>query len=389
MVFIGIDVAKDEHDCHAFDSDGIVLCDHFSFSNSRAGFEKFLSLTHSFPKKGKTKVGLESTGHYSHNLLQFLKAHDFEVTVLNPLSVSLHRKADSLRKTKTDKNDARYIARQLVAEVRNPHRNISYHISALKSLTRARFRLTKEIQPVKNRYKRLVHIVFPELQTFFSSLYGNTTLKLLEALPGAKDIADCDIRKLTALLSKFSHGHFGREKAEALKTLAKSSIADYNSGDAFELKLTIRRLNFLSEQNVFIAAEIKSVMDTIGSPITSIPGIGTILGATILAEIGDISAFATPAKLLAFAGCEPSTYESGKFTATNTPMVKRGSRYLRRALYLATNMAFVHNPVFRAYINKKCAEGKHFYTAVSHGIKKMCRLIFSVLTNNKPYSKPL
>lgn len=385
MVFVGIDVAKDKHDCFAVDSDGVVRCDNFTFANSSTGFAEFLQRALSW---GKIKVGIEATGHYSQNLLSFLKAHNFEVVVFNPLSVSRLRSASTLRKTKTDKNDARYIARLLMHGDCNPYHSQSYHISVLKSLTRARFRLCQEIQPLKNRFRRLLHILFPELCGFFSNIYGNTALSLLVALPSAKDVAECNILTLTKLLSTASRGRLSRLKAESLKALAKSSIGNYNYGDAFELKQTTERIRFISSQMSDIEAEINSVMLSFNSPITTIPGIGNLLGATIIAEIGDISLFANPDKLLAFAGCEPSTYQSGKYTATTTPMVKHGSRYLRRALYCAADMAYVHSPSFRAYIDRKRAQGKHFYVAMSHGMKKLVRIIFAVLSRNIPFSEP-
>lgn len=270
----------------------------------------------------------------------------------------------------------------------NPYQSQSYDISVLKSLTRARFRLFQEIQPLKNRFRRLLHILFPELQGFFSNLYGNTSLNLLSALPSAKDIAECNILKLTKILSVSSHGKLKRSRAEQLKSLAKSSIAAYNYGDAFELKQTVQRILFLSSQMSEIERKIDSVMSQLNSPITSIPGIGNLLGATILSEIGDIKNFDNPDKLLAFAGCEPSTYQSGKYTATNTPMVKHGSRYLRRALYCAADMAYVNSISFRSYIDRKRAQGKHYYVAMSHGMKKLVRIIFAVLSRNIPFSEP-
>jgi transposase len=385
MVFVGIDVAKDKHDLYAVDSDGVVLCDNFTFANSAAGFA---SLLERISVWGKIKVGIEATGHYSSNLLSFLKAHDFEVVVFNPLSVSRLRSAASLRKTKTDKNDSRYIARLLLTGVANPYQSQSYNISVLKSMTRARFRLFQEIQPLKNRFRRLLHVLFPELQGFFSNLYGNTSLNLLSVLPSAKDIAECNILKLTKILSEFSRGMLKRGRAEQLKSLAQNSIATYNYGDAFELKQTVRRIQFLSSQMSEIESEIDSVMAVLNSPITSIPGIGNLLGATILSEIGNIKNFDNPDKLLAFAGCEPSTYQSGKYTATNTPMVKHGSRYLRRALYCAADMAYVNSPSFRSYIDRKRAQGKHYYVAMSHGMKKLVRIIFAVLSRNIPFSEP-
>ena len=383
MIYIGIDVAKDKHDCHIFDSDGVIHHDSFVFDNSRAGFSKLLELIKSFDDA--KRVGLEATGHYSENLLSFLTSNGLEVEVFNPLTVNRLRTAGTLRKTKTDKNDARYIARLLVGSSKS-YSPQSYHTMQLKSLTRARFRLVKEIQPLKNRYRRLAHLVFPELEKMFSKLDSPSILGLLTAFPSAKQIAECDIRKLTSTLVDLSHGKIGRIKAEKLKALAKDSIGCSNSGDAFELSLVTKRIAFLEQQKEVLEAEISTLMQTLDSPITTIPGIGTTLGAVVLAEIGDINAFADSSKLLAFAGCEPSTYQSGKYTATNTPMVKRGSRYLRNALYLIANAAFLHNPTFRDYINKKRAEGKHFYVAMSHGMKKLVRIIFAVLTKNTPYA---
>ncbi len=382
MVFVGIDVAKDKHDCFAVNSDGTVVCDNFTFANSAKGFDAFLQRARSW---GKIKVGLEATGHYSLHLLTFLKAHNFEVVVFNPLSVSRLRTAHSLRKTKTDKNDSRYLANLLMTENFNPYHAPSYHISVLKSMTRARFRLFQELQPLKNRFRALLHILFPELCDCFSDIYCNTALSLLSTLSSAKAVSECNILTLTKLLTSASRGRLKRSKAEELKALAKSSIGVYNYGDAFELKQITERIRFLHSQMAEMEKEISRVLAELDSPITSIPGIGELTGATILAEIGDISFFANPDKLLAYAGCEPSTYQSGKYTATQTSMVKHGSRYLRRALYCATNMAYVNNASFRAYIERKRAQGKHFFVAMGHGIKKLVRIIFAVLSRNTPY----
>ena len=391
MVFVGIDVAKDKHDLFAVDSDGVVLCDHFTFANSAAGFASLLERISDWDK---IKVGIEATGHYSSNLLSFpillsfINAHFLLFVVFTHFSFSGLLFAACLIKKKTYKHDSRYIARLLLTGEANPYQSQSYNISVLKSMTRARFRLFQEIQPLKNRFRRLLHVLFPELQGFFSNLYGNTSMNLLSVLPSAKDIAGCNILKLTKILSESSHGRLKRDRAEQLKALANNSIAAYNYGDAFELKQTVQRIQFLSSQMSEIEREIDSVMAELNSPITSIPGIGNLLGATILSEIGDIKNFDNPDKLLAFAGCEPSTYQSGKYTATNTPMVKHGSRYLRRALYCAADMAYVNSPSFRSYIDRKRAQGKHYYVAMSHGMKKLVRIIFAVLSRNIPFSEP-
>lgn len=389
MIFCGIDIAKDKHDCHIFNSDGEILYDNFSFPNSSSGFLSLHAVLSACSDGNfdKLKVELESTGHYSTNLLSFLEQLGVSVALFNPLSVSQTKRADSLRRTKTDKNDARYIARLLVSDRSKPYHEQLYLISSLKSLTRARFRLIKEIQPLKNRYRRAVHLLFPKLSSFFCSLYTNSCLSLLESFPSAKDVAACNLTKLSNILSSSSQGRFKKSKASKLKQLAASSIASYNTGESFELKLLIRRIRFMESQKKQFDDEITKILTELNSPITSIPGIGSVLGATILSEIGNIDNFSSPAKLLAFAGCEPSTYQSGKFVAKNTPMVKHGSRYLRNALYLATTAAYISSPSFKAYISKKKQQGKHHYVAISHGMKKMVRVVFSILKSNLPFSE--
>lgn len=387
MIYVGIDVAKEKNDCHIITSEGEILVDLLTFLNTKEGFDLLYETVKNCCKGNfkKVKVGLEATGHYSSNLLSYLAKLNWEVVVFNPLSVNRSRKALSLRRTKTDKNDSRYIAEMLITDRSSAYQEKEYHISALKSITRARYRLVKEIQPLKNRYRKSIHLLFLEIDKLFCGLYLDTVLNLLRELPSAKDIASCNITRLTNLLSSYSHGKFKRAKAEELKLSAKNTVAAYNYGDALELRFTAERILFLEAQKARYDEEIDAIMSELNSPITTIPGIGNIVGATILAEVGDITAFQTSAKLLAFAGAEPSTYQSGKFTATHTPMVKHGSKYLRNALYLATTMAQIHSPSFKAYIERKRAQGKHYYVAISHGMKKMTRVIFSILTSNTPF----
>lgn len=391
MIFVGIDVSKEKNDCYLFDSNGQVLEEDLTISNSKEGFEvlKERLLSWSENDLSKVKVGLESTGHYSESLVSYLSKLNVYIIEMNPLSVYKFRDSTSLRKTKTDKNDARYIANKLVLDDSVPYQEPLYHIKALKSLTRARFRLTKELQPLKNLYRKSIHVLFPEITKLFSDLYSNTILSLLKAYPSAKDIAKCHITKLTNLLNRESRGSIGKEKAVRIKEAAKNSIGVYDIGSAIELKQIIARIQFMGEQREELDVEIESIMKEIDSPITTIPGIGNITGATILSEIGDISNFETSAKVLAFAGAEPSCYQSGQYNATNTPMVKHGSKYLRNALYLSTMAAYMKGGQMTEYIKGKKAQGKHFYIAVSHGMKKLVRIIFAVLKTNTPYVEPI
>lgn len=386
MIYVGIDVAKDKHDCFAMNSDGEILIENLTFQNNTDGFNLFFNSISQFNESFENiKVGLEATGHYSNNVLNFLTSKGFNVFVINPLQTNLYRKGQSLRKTKTDKLDARFIATMLITENFKPYSNLSYHISELKSLARHRFRLVEERSKFKVSLSRLVTIVFPELEKIVWSISQTSVLYLLLNLPSSKDIAECNLKHLSTLLQKYSCGKYGKDKAMEIRELAKKSIGTYSSSLCFELKQIIQTILFLQSQIDEIDKELKKIIDELDSPIMSIPGISYVTAAFILAEIGDINDFESPAKLQAFAGLDPSTYQSGKFNATHSTMVKRGSKYLRWALLTATRLVCMRDKNFNDYKKKKLAEGKHYFVALSHTSKKLIRLIFYLLKTNQTY----
>jgi transposase len=390
MLFVGIDVAKNAHECFIMDSDGVVFRNGFSFPNTRDGFDSLLKAVMDCGKPlDSIKVGLESTGHYSFNLAGFLKQSGFKVVTFNPLQVNLYRKAVSLRKTKTDKNDARFIAEMLVGDNSQSYLPVSYHISELKSLTRHRFRLVGYRARLKIQLSRLFDIVFPELPSVVWSVNQSSVYALALQLPNPAAIAACNLTKLTNILFKGSKGHYGKDKATEIKELAKRSIGNNSPAVAFELQQTVRLIQNVTSEIDILEDKIIAMMKEINSPIMQIKGISYVLAAMILAEIGNIHNFATPSKLLAFAGCEPSTYQSGKFTASNTPMVKRGSAYLRYAILTAAKLVAIKCPAFSAYLNKKQAEGKHYFVALSHTGKKLVRVIFHLLKTNAAFNNAI
>ena len=206
MIYVGIDVAKDKHDCFAMNSDGEILIEKLTITNNLDGFETlYNSLMNFSDSLDNIKVGLEATGHYSNNILNFLTEKGFNIYLINPLQTNLYVKGQSLRKTKTDKLDAHVIATMLVSDNLKPYIPVSYHISELKSLTRHRFRLVKENSKFKTSLVRLVDIVFPELPKIVSSVAQKSCLALLYELPSAKDIAECNLTHLTHLLSDNSN----------------------------------------------------------------------------------------------------------------------------------------------------------------------------------------
>lgn len=387
VVSVGIDVAKDKHDCFIRNSEGEVLADVFTIPNNMEGFNTLLhKIQTCTTPQDKIKVGLEATGHYSYNILGFLLDNGLATYVLNPLRTNLYRKSLSLRKTKTDRVDARTIAAMLLSDVGlKPYTDTAYHNEELKSLTRYRFDKVKERAKLKTSVSRLVCILFPELEKLVTTLHTASVYTLLEEFPGAKQIAAAHLTRLKSLLEHASKGRYKRDMAIAVRNAARNSVGSRMPAKSLELQHTIRIIRELDAEIDEIEAEIEAMMEQIHSPITTIPGIGCRMGAMILAEAGDLSRFDSPDKLLAYAGMSPSTYQSGQLKNCYPHMEKRGSRYLRYALYNATKYVCLWDPTFTAYLAKKRAEGKHYNVAISHAAKKLVRLIFAIEKSRQPY----
>ena len=388
MICVGIDVAKDKHDCFITNSDGEVLFNPFSISNNRDGFETlFQRISSVSDDLNKVKVGLEATGHYSYNLLGFLLDKGLTTFVINPLHTNLYRKSLSLRKTKTDKVDSRTIATMMMSDMNlKSYSDISYHNEELKSLTRYRFGKVKERAKLKSSVSRLICILFPELEELVPTLHMASVYALLSEFPGADAVANAHLTRLSNLLSESSKGRYGKDTAITFRDAAKISIGSYMPAKSLELKHTIKLIQELTVEIDEIEAAIKRIMDEeIKSPILTIPGISYRMGAMILAEVGDFSRFDSADKILAYAGMSPSTYQSGQLDNCYSHMEKRGSRYLRYALYNATKYVCHWDKSFGAYLEKKRSEGKHYNVALSHATKKLVRLIFAMEKSGKAY----
>ena len=389
MIYVGIDVAKDKHDCFITNSDGEVLFKAFTIANNLTGFtELYQKIESVMEDVSKVKVGLEATGHYSYNLLGYLIDKGLPTYAINPLHTNLYRKSLSLRQTKTDKVDARTIASMLMSDVNlKSYSDTSYHNEELKSLTRYRFDKVKERAKLKSSVSRLVCILFPELEKLVPTLHMASVYALLSEFPGAKQVANVHLTRLTNLLTKASKGRYGKETAITFRDAARTSIGSNMPAKSLELKHTIKLIRELTSEIDEIENEIKIIMDEIHSPILSIPGINYRMGAMIIAEIGDFNRFDSPDKILAYAGFSPSTYQSGQLDGAYSHMEKRGSRYLRYALYNAAKYICHWDSTFAEYLARKRAEGKHYNVAISHAIKKLVRVIYHLEKTNQQYIK--
>ena len=250
MIYIGIDVAKDKHDCFITNSDGEVLFKPFTISNNRQGFETLFQRIESVSDDfTKVKVGLEATGHYSYNLLGFLLDKGLTTFVINPLHTSLYRKSLSLRKTKTDKVDSRTITAMIMSDMNlKSYSDTSYHNKELKSLTRYRFDKVKERAKLKGSVSRLACILFPELEKLVPTLHMASVYALLSEFPSVSAVASAHLTRLSNLLSESSKGRYGKDTAILFRETARSSIGSHMPAKSLELKHTIKLIRELDEE---------------------------------------------------------------------------------------------------------------------------------------------
>lgn len=385
MIYVGIDIAKLNHFASAISSDGEVLIEPFKFTNDNDGFCLLVSRLSSFVKD-ELIIGLESTAHYGNNLLLFLVPKGYKVVLINPIQTSTMRK-NNIRKTKTDKVDTLIICKTLMMQ---PHRFVTLYdlgIMQLKNLGRFRHKTVKQRTRLKIQLTSYVDQVFPELQYFFKSgIHHSGCYALLKEAPSPEAVASMHLTHLTHLLSTSSHGHFKKETAVELRVLAQKSVGSSDNSLSIQITQSIEQIELLDRQIDLLESEMTDIVKSLDSVIMTIPGIGYINGGMILGEIGDIHRFNTPSQLLAFAGLDPTVYQSGNFEAKNTRMSKRGSRVLRFALVNAAHNVVICNKTFKTYYDQKISEGRSHYSALGHCAGKLVRIIFKMLKDNVAFN---
>jgi len=388
MFCIGIDVAKRKHSLAAISENGKKVIERFEFANTTEGFKRMLEIlrangiTHQ-----NSRVALEATGHYSHAITAHLVTKGFKVAIGNPLQTHNFVKAQSIRKVKNDAVDALALAQWLLSKNPTAAKLSLKETAELKSIARFRTFHSQIIGDCKRKVLAVLDQVFPEYASFFSDVFGSSSVAVLMRYPSAKALSRARIDFLAKLLKDSSRGRLGRDHAETLKAAAKNSFAIDTAivSQSLEIKQLIAQVEFARKQLRELDFEMKALLEKAATPIKTIPGIGSVLAATILGEIGDISRFEKPSGLVAYAGLDPSVYESGEFIGTRNHLSKRGSRYLRWALWIAADRARMFDPAFSEYYAKKRAEGKCHKVAISAVARKLCNTIFAVMRDNTAY----
>lgn len=386
--FLGIDIAKTNHVASLINNNGDVVIRAIKFTNSNEGFNKLLStIQDKLEDLSNIEIAMEATGHYWLSLYSALTDNGFNVSVYNPYQIKSYRGAYNNRKQKNDIIDSIIIADYLrvfgSSESKLPEENLL----SLKQLTRFRTNIVDNVSSLKVQVIGILDKVFPEYKKLFCDTFGATSKQILLNCPTPDDIIKISTTKLANLLSKHSKGKFNRDTALQIKEIAKESFGIKFTTDAcsFEIKQLINQIIFLENQINEVSKEIKGIYNKLDSHLLSVPGVGINLAPVILAEIGDINNFDKPSKLIAFAGTDPSENQSGNKLSSNDKTSKRGSPYLRHAIYTASLVAISNEPELRVYYDKKISEGKHHFVALAGISRKLLTIIYYILKENRDY----
>lgn len=313
--------------------------------------------------------------------------NNYVVHVVNPIQTYSWRNSTKIRPHKTDKIDSLIIADFIRYGEYSETSLAAEEILGIRNLSRFRISLVDSISDLKRKTICVLDQIFPEYESVFSDVFGKTSKEILNLFSSPADFDNISAENLNRLLDKVTQKHFAEEKLKQLSNLAKNSfgISFGLQSLKFQLQLLIKQISFIEGQVTEVEKKISQLLNKLNSPITTVPGVGKIIGATILGEIGDIKRFSSPAKLVAYAGLDSKVEQSGTSENFSGKMTKRGSPYLRTALFRAALVATNIDPVFKAFYQKKRAEGKHHLTCIGAVARKLCYTIHAILSKNCAY----
>ena len=387
--FLGIDVSKETFDGCCINTKGERL---FSLSTSmnRKGFEELikqlcgLSVSHE-----SVLVGMESTACYHVNLYSFLISLGYTVIVINPLLISNFVKLQ-LRKTKTDKKDA-YVISQFLLLNRDSlcQTIISLELSELRDLSRQRESLVDQMSSIKSDIKRLLSVIFPELEQI-AGVFTKSMLRLLSHYPSAISIRQVKRSQIAKILIPGSYGKQSAASVERIIKAAQGSIGTTSPAKEIVLRqkasLLMQLEQHLQELTDILKELCQAKIQQDTEILTSMKGIGEKSAMNFLIEMGgDIKQFERHQKLIAMAGLDPALYQSGKIDRKGK-ISKRGNRHLRRIIWLMTTKVIQFNERFKQYYLKRIEDGLPYKMAVLATAHKLIRVMFAMLTNKTSFN---
>jgi len=386
MYIIGIDIGKNHHEASIVSPEGKQIGHSLRFATTHKGADSLMSFIFNNIGNSSCIFGMEATGHYWYPIYSFLKARGYTIYVINPIQSDSLRKM-YIRQTKNDSIDSFLIAEVIRFGQFTTTSMADENILAMRQLCRYRDSVISSRTEIKLRISTIMEQIFPEYEKQFSSLWQSTSMGILEKYLTPENIENAPIDELFEIIKDKSHNKLTMKKAISIREAAADTFGIKIAQDAFsfQLKQLIDRMNFLDKQIEALDCQILEYYEKFDCYLHTIPGIGMIAAATILAEIGDINRFKSSSALVAFAGIDPTVRQSGEFSSTHNHMSKRGSPYLRHAIFLVATTCSFHNSPLNAYYKKKREQGKHHLTATGAVARKLTTVIYAVLRDGKPY----
>jgi len=370
----------------------------FLVEHTRQGLGTLINELVKLEQKAKCRpeIIMEATGNYSKPIAQSLFEEGYSVITVNPLETH-EQKRRSIRKIKTDKIDSHRIAQLYYMKQHDPMHIANPAIAEIKNLCRQYERLNVLYVDTQLRFRSIVDLLFPQYYSVFSELCNESSLRLIAAFPTPEAVLSAKKSEiLKHIQAKYHRKEWPESIYQKLKAAAKTSLS-YKVAQHSNIRVLREYTNILMTQRKVlddIRAQIVAAAKNI--PVyyllRTIPGVGEMTAAVIIAEIGDVKFFINAKKLIAFAGLDPSVFESGTYKASKNRISKRGSNYLRKALFQATMSGICIrnkkpvNPVLYELYSRKVAEGKKKMVAIIAASSKLLRIVYGIWRNNEPFS---
>lgn len=394
MYYLGIDVSKASHQCVILDAEGEALGKAFTVQSSKDDFAKLVKKLSdlNIPKSDIT-AGLEATGNLWENIYTYLKEQGFNIILLNPYQTSKFHQA-TLKKAKTDSIDALVIAGLLRSGCAASSYIPDEEIQSLRDLIRLKDGYLKDMKNYKRKAYSLLNLVFPEFLNLIKDPFNISCTEILSKYQTASDFKNIRPKDLL----KIARGHQGNNYDEAwadkVIQAAKDSIYSGKASKArgIVLKSLVLNIKNLKEQTNELDNEIQNILKTDdGSSnndidnLLTIPGVGPKTIAVFIAEVGDITRFASCKDFIGFVGLYPKIEQSGS-SLNRAKLTTKGSRILKHALYMASVASLIHNPYLKGVYNNKLSQGKCAKQALIVVSRKLACIMYSMLKSNTVYS---
>ena len=403
QLFVGIDVGSRGNTAYLMRPDGDKHS-NFTVQNTQGGakilIDKIVSALTTMGLE-QVVIGMEATGIYGDNLVYALREDGAlgrfqrKIHVLNPKQVSKFKESYP-ELPKNDDVDAFVIADKLrFGRITKEVYMDDYRYKALQTWTRARFYAVQDLTREKQRFANYLFLKCSGLaQDKDIANSSATTIALMERFETVDELAYADLDELTAFIDEKGRNFADpAAKAKAIQAAARNSYRlpiTVNNSVNQAMSVCIATMRALEKQINVLDKQIEQIFAIIPNTLTSVPGIGKVYSAGIIAEIGDINRFQSQASVAKYAGLVWKQHQSGEFEAQNTRLIKSGNRFLRYYLLEAANSVRRCDSEFRRYYDLKFKEVNKYQhkRALALTARKLVRLVFRLLEDGRNYIPP-